>query len=258
MDLKYPFGMRVLVPFGSRKIPEAGYVVGIKETSEYQCKSIIKVIDTVFDKEKLNLAKWISKKYFCTLADSLRLLVPPGTSTVVNRVKTKTESVICLSPDYHEETLKNDKQKRVIRFLKDNQSVSKKLLQEFLGVSDSVLKTLEKNGQIIFQKEEISRNPLFHKNLKKTNPLVLTEEQRHTFESIDIKGYHKYLIHGVTGSGKTEVYLQLIEKVLDSGKNALVLVPEISLTPQMTDRFLSRFGNVVAILHSGLSLRRKV
>ena len=90
-------------------------------------------------------------------------------------------------------------------------------------------------------------------NDKKEKP-VLTEEQEQVVKSIDIEEYSKNLIYGVTGSGKTEVYLRLIEKVLNAGKNAIVLVPEISLTPQITDRFLARFGEVVAILHSGLSL----
>lgn len=250
--------MRVLIPFGARKIYEVGYVVGLKQTSQFQCKNIVKVVDKVFDEEKLELAKWISKKYFCPLADSLRLLVPPGTSTSIDKVKTKTECVVCLSPDFNETTLKNEKQKRVISFLKDNKSISKSLLQKFLGVSDSVLKTLEKNGQVVFQKEAVSRNPFWEKKVQKSDSLLLTEEQRQAFESIDITGYHPYLLHGVTGSGKTEVYMQLIDKVLKSGKNAIVLVPEISLTPQMTDRFLSRFGEIVAILHSGLSLRRKI
>lgn len=250
--------MRVLIPFGARKIYEVGYVVGLKESSEYQCKDIVKVVDQVFDEEKLELAKWISKKYFCTLADSLRLLVPPGTTTSLDKVKMKTEKVVCLSPNFSEEKIKNEKQKRVIAFLKENSSIPKSLLKEFLGTSDSVIKTLEKNGQIVIKEEEILRNPLWNKKFQKSSHFELTEEQKQALENINISRYDKYLIHGVTGSGKTEIYLRLIEKVLEAGKNAIVLVPEISLTPQMTDRFLSRFGDVVAILHSGLSLRRKI
>ena len=83
--------MRVLVPFGARKIFEVGYVVGLKESSEFKCKNIVKVIDRVFDEEKLELAKWISQKYFCNLSDAIRLLVPPGTSTSFDKIKAKTE-----------------------------------------------------------------------------------------------------------------------------------------------------------------------
>ena len=91
--------MRVLVPFGARKVFEVGYVVGLKETSEFKCKNIVKVIDRVFDEDKLELAKWISQKYFCNLSDAIRLLVPPGTSTSVDKIKTKTEKYVYLNED---------------------------------------------------------------------------------------------------------------------------------------------------------------
>lgn len=246
--------MRVLVPFGARKMYEVGYVVNLKEHSEYKCKNIVKVIDQVFDEEKLELARWISAKYFCNLSEAIRLLVPPGTGTSFDKIKTKTEKHVYLKEDANLELIKSDKHKKVIDFLKDNKSAPKNVLKELVDVSDAILKTLEKNGFIEIKDVEIARNPFDNKEIKKTLPFDLTKEQRHALESIDINGYDKYLIHGVTGSGKTEVYLQLIDKVLKEGKNAIVLVPEISLTPQITDRFLSRFGNVVAVLHSGLSL----
>lgn len=246
--------MRVLIPFGERKIYEVGYVVNLKEESEYRCKKIIKVIDKVFDDEKLELAKWLSEEYYCNLSDAIRLLVPPGTGTSVDRIKTKTEKCVYLSSEYNLENIKSDKHKKVINFLLDNEYVPKNVLKELVDVSDSVLKTLEKNKQIVVKDVEISRDPFWNKQIKKSSSLKLTEEQRQVLESIDINRYDKYLIHGVTGSGKTEVYLQLIENVLNCNKTAIMLVPEISLTPQMSDRFLARFGDVVAILHSGLSL----
>ena len=89
--------MRVLIPFGARKIYEVGYVVNLKESSEYKCKNIVKIIDRVFDEKKLMLAKWISEKYFCTLADAIRLLVPPGTTTNVEKVKANTEKYLQMS-----------------------------------------------------------------------------------------------------------------------------------------------------------------
>lgn len=246
--------MRVLVPFGARKMYEVGYVVNLKDHSEYKCKNIVRIIDRVFDEEKLELAKWISEKYFCNLSEAIRLLVPPGTGTSVDKIKTKTEKHIYLKEDVNFETIKSEKQKKVIEFLRDNKSAPKIILKELLDVSDAILKTLEKNGYIEIKDVEVARNPFVNKEIKKTLPFELTKEQKDVIERIDINGYDKYLIHGVTGSGKTEIYLQLIDKVLKQGKNAIVLVPEISLTPQITDRFLSRFGNVVAVLHSGLSL----
>ena len=89
--------------------------------------------------------------------------------------------------------------------------------------------------------------------MKRTNSLELTDEQQDIMNQINVEEFGEYLIHGVTGSGKTEIYLQLIEKVINCGKTAIVLVPEISLTPQITDRFLARFGRIIAILHSKLS-----
>ena len=246
--------MRVLIPFGARKIYDVGYVVNLKETSEYKCKNIVKVIDKVFDEKKLELAKWMSQKYFCNLADAIRLLVPPGTTTNVEKVKTKIEKHVYLHESADFSKVKSDKHKKIVEFLKDNISAPKAVLKEMLGVSDSILKTLEKNEVIELRDVEVGRDPFWNKKVEKDIIPALTEEQRRVVESIDINGYSKNLIYGVTGSGKTEVYLRLIRKVLDSGKNAIVLVPEISLTPQITNRFLARFGDVVAILHSGLSL----
>ena len=246
--------MRVLIPFGARKIYEVGYVVNLKESSEYKCKNIVKIIDRVFDEKKLMLAKWISEKYFCTLADAIRLLVPPGTTTNVEKVKAKTEKYVSLLDTADFSKIKSDKHKKIVEFLKDNGSSQKAVLKDILDVSDTILKTLEKNKIIEIRDVEVSRNPFWNKKIDKKEKPVLTEEQEQVVKSIDIEEYSKNLIYGVTGSGKTEVYLRLIEKVLNAGKNAIVLVPEISLTPQITDRFLARFGDVVAILHSGLSL----
>ena len=246
--------MRVLIQFGARKIYEVGYVVNLKESSEYKCKNIVKIIDRVFDEKKLMLAKWISEKYFCTLADAIRLLVPPGTTTNVEKVKAKTEKYVSLLDTADFSKIKSDKHKKIVEFLKDNGSSQKAVLKDILDVSDTILKTLEKNKIIEIRDVEVSRNPFWNKKIDKKEKPVLTEEQEQVVKSIDIEEYSKNLIYGVTGSGKTEVYLRLIEKVLNAGKNAIVLVPEISLTPQITDRFLARFGDVVAILHSGLSL----
>ncbi len=246
--------MRVLIPFGARKIYEVGYVVNLKESSEYKCKNIVKIIDRVFDEKKLMLAKWISEKYFCTLADAIRLLVPPGTTTNVEKVKAKTEKYVSLLDIADFSKIKSDKHKKIVEFLKDNGSSQKAVLKDILDVSDAILKTLEKNKIIEIRDVEVSRNPFWNKKIDKKEKPVLTDEQEQVVKSIDIEEYSKNLIYGVTGSGKTEVYLRLIEKVLNAGKNAIVLVPEISLTPQITDRFLARFGDVVAILHSGLSL----
>ena len=252
-NLDAAVGMRVLVPFGYRKQNEIGYIVGLKEKSEFKCKNIIRVVEKVFDENSLILAKWMSKKYFCNISETIKLFVPPGTSSNVDGVKEKTEKWVSISEKANLNLIKNDKQKRIIDFLLDNLEAPVSEILEYTDTTISILKTLEKNGLISFKETRIYRNPFQNKNIKKTEPFLLNYEQSKALENIDISSKGEYLLYGVTGSGKTEVYLQLIQKVLNEGKNAIMLVPEISLTPQITDRFLSRFGDIVAILHSRLS-----
>ncbi|MBQ9267096.1 MAG: primosomal protein N' [Clostridia bacterium] len=251
MDLS--IGTRVLVPFGARRGTEIGYVVGIKETSDFQCKDIIRVVDSVFDERKLNLAKWMAKKYFCNLSDTLKLLVPPGTGNKVDNVKAKKEKWASLAMEIDLQQIKSDKQRRIVSFLLDNGEVPVSELLLFTDTTRSVLTTLEKNGIVKLEEVEVSRNPFANKEVERSEPLPLTERQQEVLDKIKVNEFGEYLLYGVTGSGKTEIYLQLIDKVLKSGKTAVVLVPEISLTPQITNRFLSRFGDCIAILHSRLS-----
>lgn len=129
-----------------------------------------------------------------------------------------------------------------------------------VGVTMAVLQSVIEKGAAQFIKEEVYRDP-FTKEVKKTDFLQLTDEQGQALSKIttamDNKNPETFLLHGITGSGKTEVYLQAIQHTLREGKDSIVLVPEISLTPQMTERFRSRFGELVAVMHSGLSVGEK-
>ncbi len=252
-DLDVVVGMRVLVPFGSRKISEIGYVVGLKESSPFRCKSIIRVVENVFDDKKLALAKWMSEKYFVNLSETIKLFVPPGTSSNVDAVNSKKEKWVSLCEDADFNLIKNEKQKRIVDFLQDNIDAPLSEICTYTDTSLSSIKTLEKNHILQIKDTPIYRNPFQYKQVEESVPFTLNEEQAKALNSITLDTFKEYLLFGVTGSGKTEVYLQLIQKVLAEGKKAIMLVPEISLTPQMTDRFLSRFGNTVAILHSRLS-----
>jgi primosomal protein N' (replication factor Y) (superfamily II helicase) len=138
------------------------------------------------------------------------------------------------------------------------------LLQEILnetGASLSTAQSLSKKGAIYIEEKEVYRDPFSGRSIKRTTPLSLTEKQtvamKPIIDSIKNEVHRTVLVHGVTGSGKTEIYLQSIQAVLDRGKEAMVLVPEISLTPQMVNRFKGRFGSRVAVLHSGLSVGEK-
>ena len=154
--------------------------------------------------------------------------------------------------------IKKIQQIRVLEMLMDNEYIAVADIVRFAGVSGSVLDTLKKYGYIDFRDIEVRRDPLRNRDIERTEPLIPTSEQAMVLGEIKAMlcglKFNEVLLHGVTGSGKTEVYLQLIQHVIEVGKQAIVLVPEISLTPQMVERFKGRFGNNVAVLHSRLSL----
>ena len=268
LEEKITVGARVLVQFGNIKNLEEGFVIGIKESSEYKVKDIKSVEESFLNESKIELANWIAQRYFCNLSDAIKLMLPPGTTSKIftNRVKEKCINFVDLITDENEieleiesNKLKSEKQIRALKFLMENGKMPITDLENFTDVSRNIIKTLEKNGYIKIYEEEIERNPFINKNIKSSLKLTLNEEQKKAFseisESIEDGMHSKFLLFGVTGSGKTEVYLQLIEKVLNMGKTSIMLVPEISLTPQTVNRFISRFGKEkIAVLHSKLSV----
>jgi len=149
------------------------------------------------------------------------------------------------------------RQREVFQCLEEHGTMALSELKERAGCSESPIRTLEKNGWVKIAEETILRDPHAGLELLRTKPFDLMAEQQTALEmikaSMDTERPKPVLLHGVTGSGKTEVYLQAIQHALDKGQGAIVLVPEISLTPQTVDRFRSRFGDCVAVLHSSLS-----
>ena len=260
-------GSKVLVPFGRLKNLEEAHVVGIKQNSDFEIKDIAKVETGLIDKQ-IELANWIAKRYFCNVSECIKLMQTPGTRTknVNNRIQDKKINVVYLKKDFDEisfdienEKIKSDKQIRILNFVKDNEGCTIPEIEAFTDCSRGIVNTLIKNEYLELVETKIERNPLNTKNVNSTQNLKLTDEQQEAFykvaEAIDNNKYEQFLLYGVTGSGKTEVYLQLIDKVVKEGKSAIVLVPEISLTPQMLDRFISRFGKEkIAVLHSKLSI----
>lgn len=262
-------GDRVLVPFGRKKDLEEGYVINFKEKTDFEVKYIASIENEHgLTKNNIELAKIMSRRYFCNIADCIKLMLQPGTSakTFTNRVKEKNSRFVKLKKNIEEiefdietKKLKSEKQIRALKFLNDNPDILKTDLETLTETSNAILKTLEKNGYIEIFEKQVNRNPFINKNVEKTIDLELTGEQKEALErvvkSIDNNEYKEFLLYGVTGSGKTEVYLQIIKEVLKKDKGVIVLVPEISLTPQMVDRFIARFGQEqIAVLHSKLSV----
>lgn len=267
MESNISIGSRVLIPFGKSKRLEEGFVTNIKESTEYEVKDIAKIEVQSLTTEKILLSKWMAKKYFSNVSECMNLMLKPGTTTknFANRAKDKTAIFVSLAlekekvQEYINNKIKSEKQKRILNYLIENEKIMQPELIERTETSRAIIKTLEKNGLLKLQEEKVIRNPLKNKNIKQTNKLKFTEEQEIAYtkvaNTIEKKEYKKYLLYGVTGSGKTEIYLQLIEKVINEGKSAIMLVPEISLTPQMINRFIERFEkDIIAVLHSKLSV----
>ena len=174
-------------------------------------------------------------------------------------IKDKKTKIITLTAtseeisNYIENNKRNKSQIRVLEFLKSNKSITLSELREFTkATKDSILKIVNL-GLAEISEVEVLRNPFSCKDYKKEDKLKPTDEQKVAIDTILQSNDSTYLLHGITGSGKTEVYLQVIEEIIKKGKTAIVLVPEISLTPQMVTRFFKRFSDTVAVIHSGLS-----
>ena len=258
MENNISIGSRVLIPFGRSKKLEEGFVTNIKESTEYEVKDIAKIEKQSLTTEKIILAKWMAKRYFSNVAECMKLMLKPGTTTknFANRAKDKTALFASLvmsneqTLDYiNNNKIKSEKQQRILMYLiKNGQTLQSELIEK-TEASRAIVKTLEKNGFLKLQEQKVVRNPLLNKNITRTKNLQFTTEQQLAYskiaDSIERKEFKKYLLYGVTGSGKTEIYLQLIEKIVEQGKSAIMLVPEISLTPQMINRFIERFGKEI-------------
>ncbi len=247
-DMQVAVGERVIVPFGSRNLQ--GFIVDICDSCSYdedKVKPILQKIEnfSVIKKEMLELMKYMAEKLHLKLASILRLFLPSEMRT--DKVKELVVRYVKLAPEFEMPSARAGKQLQIVGFLQENQS------QKFADVSNmfgyAALNALVKKGVVLVEENQELRAPAFDvmkKDVKKLTPL----QQRAVDSICENK---TYLLHGVTGSGKTEVYMNLIERQLERGKTALMLVPEISLTPQVLANFKARFGDNVALIHSGLS-----
>ncbi len=255
-------GMRVKVPFGSRTI--TGYVVGLTEVPAYDTAKIKPVISilkesAVIESQMIALAAWMRKNCGGTMNQALKTVLPVKRK---EKQKEKKQIRLLLPPQeaasLHAECERRHytAQAKLLAELMECSPQSYVHLTKDLGILPSAIRNLEEKGILRIERESYYRNPVENIS-KKHYEIQLNEVQKKLVESIvleaDAGRAHTYLLHGVTGSGKTEVYMELIAHAAANGKQSIVLIPEIALTFQTVRRFYERFGDRVSILHSRLS-----
>ena len=269
--LELCIGQRVLVPFGRGNAAKEGYVIALCEQTQFppeKIKSILGLAEgfAALLPEQIRLASWMAKKYRCLMVDALRLMIPAQIRG--DRVHEKTLGVarLCLEGEALQAALsrlrgedggrKAPAQQRTAELLLQVGCMAVSDLYAFLPEARGALPQLKKKGLVCVEDRAVRRTPYEDIRKQAQHRPVLTQQQCEALVTIERAvqaGDQTVLLHGVTGSGKTEVYLRAIEHVLDAGGGAIVLVPEISLTPQMVARFRGRLGDTVAVMHSRLS-----
>ena len=257
-------GVEVIVPFGKGNRETNGYIIGITETCEYEAEKVKPILRLAekrmaIEGKLVALAAWMKEHYGGTMIQSLKTVLPIKKE---EQQKIKRYVRLLLSQEEGkeklEEYLKKNQRARVraLAALLDNGVLEYEFLIKKLNVSRDVLRALEDQGVAQIESEHVFRNPI--KDRKQDwKPVEYTEEQQNAidrFREDYLKGENKtYLLYGVTGSGKTEVYMEMIARVIRDGKQAIVLIPEIALTYQTVMRFYKRFGNRISILNSRMS-----
>ena len=273
---KLDTGMSVLVPFGKGDKRRQGYIISFRDSIAFD-ESRVKEIegtaeaDMAVDAILIRLAGWIRKQYGSTMIAALKTVLPAKQK---KRNLEKKEICRLLSVEETAALAERCSEKsrpamaRLLTAMTEKERLPMELVREKLHISPSTINSLEKRGALRVESVRIYRNPVMESpetdKLKsafgKERP-TLSDAQQKIVDSV-LRDYDAgirktYLIHGITGSGKTEVYMKLIEECLKRGRQAILLIPEIALTYQTVVRFLNRFGNRVSVLHSGLSAGEK-
>lgn len=267
VDAIYP-GVRVHVPFGRGNQDKTGYVVDISEETDYPAEKL-KAITAVDEKaisaegRQIQIAYWLKRQYGSTMITALKTVLP-----VKQQMKRpeKKKIVRCVDREVLQDAIEQCRHRhqvakvRVLMALLTEEELPYELVRQKLNVAPATLQALEKQGYLRTERESYYRNPVRQMSREEERP-CLNEMQTHIIEDVlaDYRAGHPgtYLVHGVTGSGKTEVYLGIIEQMIAMGKQAIVLIPEIALTYQTLLRFYKRFGDRVSVMNSTLSMGEK-
>ena len=255
-------GMRVSVPFGPRSAE--GYVLGLSDTAQLDESRIKAIRQPLEDYPALlppliDLAQEIARDTHCPLAEALRLMLPAQMRGGRVKIKTETAARLLIAGDDLQAALtgcKNARKRRLLlEMLSDGQPHAVAELKQLVKDARTGLNDLCQRGYAELIEHEILRSP-YPDTLTPTPDPALTDEQQEVLSellpAVDC-GKGAFLLHGVTGSGKSEVFIRAVRRCLQRGRGAIVLVPEIVLTPQMVTWFRARFGDVAAVLHSRLS-----
>lgn len=264
-------GVQVEIPFGKGNTLRTGYVLEVTEKAEFpieKMKAIDKIVQgsIAIESHLIQLAWWIKENYASTMNQALKTVIP-----IKKQVKAKEKKQIrlLLNNDAYVSAIAEAEKKhaiarlRVLTAFAQENVLPYEMVTRKLNISLSTLQTMEKLHMIAIERENIYRNPVI-KESKNVKPVTLNETQTQVVYEIGkdmenrweqplFTGHAVHLIHGVTGSGKTEVYMELIAHAIKKGKQAIVLIPEIALTFQTVMRFYRRFGDRVSIIHSRLS-----
>ncbi len=256
-------GHRVLVPFGFRE--KEGYVIEISGSTQLEEKRIKDIIAPLepypaLTSDLMILARELSQSLHCTLCEALRLMLPAQMRGGKVRIKTEPCLQIAFPKEKLDEVIssqkRSPKRRLILSILGDGLVHPCSDIKSIVSAPEEPVSALKKQGLVLQTQREIYRKP-FRSNVLKRADEILTEEQTEVYnevkDCIDQGKTKTFLLQGVTGSGKTEVYIHLARKTIQMGKSVIILVPEIALTPQMTDYFYSRFNDRIAILHSRLS-----
>ena len=246
-------GQIVKVPFGKGNKTSEGFILNLKndDNIKFKTKNIAAILvkDPVIDEDDINLIEFLREKTLCKYIDAFRLLIPVG---IMKGAKAKKKKVIVLKNEDLSNIKNPDGYKKIVEFFKTNSGkYTKSELINDHSISQYKLNKLIENEVLSIEEESVFRynDRVYNKDSAKT----LTIEQENIIREYINSDDKMFLLKGVTGSGKTEVYMKLVERVLLEGKSAIILVPEIALTPQMIERFKGRFGVNVALFHSKLS-----